>query len=72
EAQASGAEPMMILDYMPAWLALTFPGDPRTPAHLPPSDFDRWEEVVREGVRHFAVDLGVRWFEVRSAGSSRS
>jgi hypothetical protein len=64
EAQAAGAEPMLILNYMPPWLARTFPGDPRDPTRLPPKDAATWEAIVEAGVEHYAVDLGVRWFEV--------
>jgi hypothetical protein len=63
EAQAAGAEPMLILDYMPAWLARTIPGDVRDPTRLPPRDAAVWEHIVESGVRHFAA-RGVRWFEV--------
>ncbi len=64
EARAAGAEPMLILDYMPPWLAARLPGDPRDPTRLPPRDYTTWERIVREGVRHFALEFGVRWFEV--------
>lgn len=64
EAQAAGAEPMLILNYMPPWLARTFPGDPRDPTKVSPTDYATWERIVEAGVEHFAVDRGVRWFEV--------
>lgn len=64
EAQAAGAEPMLILNYMPPWLARTYPGDPRDPTRVRPKDYAEWERIVEAGVDHFAVDLGVRWFEV--------
>jgi hypothetical protein len=63
EAQAAGAEPMLILNYMPRWLARTFPGDPRDRTRLPPSDAARWEAIVQAGVERYAAQ-GVRWFEV--------
>lgn len=64
EAQAAGAEPMLILNYMPPWLARTYPGDPRDPTRVRPKDYVEWERIVEAGVEHFAVDRGVRWFEV--------
>jgi hypothetical protein len=64
EAHAAGAEPMLILNYMAPWLARTAPGDPRDPTRLPPNDPSTWEAIVEAGVEHFAVDRGVRWFEV--------
>lgn len=64
EAKAAGAEPMLILDYMPAWLAQTFPGDPRDPTRLRPSNYETWEHIVYKGVEHFALGFGVRFFEV--------
>jgi len=63
EARSAGAEPMLILDYMPAWLARTLPGDPRDPTRLQPRNYARWEKIVEAGVEHFAA-RGVRWFEV--------
>lgn len=65
EAQAAGAKPMLILNYMPPWLAATYPGDPRDPTRLPPRDFERWEQIVYQGVKHFAGQpWNVRFFEV--------
>jgi Glycosyl hydrolases family 39 len=64
EAKAAGAEPMAILTYMPAWLAQVFPGDPRDPTKVRPTDYAKWEAIVEAGVTHLARDLGVRRFEV--------
>ncbi|MCI0583808.1 MAG: hypothetical protein L0227_13130, partial [Chloroflexi bacterium] len=64
EAQAAGAQPMLILNYMPPWLAQTFPADPRDPTRVRPKDYLEWERIVEAGVEHFALDAGVRWFEV--------
>ncbi|MEX2555086.1 MAG: hypothetical protein WEB06_05590 [Actinomycetota bacterium] len=64
EAKAAGAEPMLILNYMPPWLAQTYPGDPRDPTKVRPKDFTEWERIVEAGVEHFAIEHGVRWFEV--------
>lgn len=42
-----GAEPLVILSYMPPWLARHGgPGDPRDPTRVAPSNYDAWEELV--------------------------
>jgi len=64
--RAAGAEPLVIIDYMPRCLSRytgpSFGGQP-DPVHQPPADYALWEELVYATVRHLARDLGVRWFE---------
>jgi hypothetical protein len=65
-----GAEPLLILAYMPPCLAATMPGDPRSPRNLPPRDPARWEAVVQDLVsatgpgRTAAGRQPVRYYEV--------
>lgn len=51
----TGAEPQVILSYMPPWLANTGPGDPRDPTRVAPSDFDAWQALVEEVVGRLAT-----------------
>ena len=66
---AAGAEPIVILDYMPACLAATVPGDVRAPRLLPPRDPARWQALMTELVtalvpgRARAHRVPVRYFE---------
>lgn len=61
-ARALGAEPLVILSYMPTWLA--GPGTGR-PASRAPSDLVAWRELIREVVDTLATALApARWFEV--------
>jgi len=64
--RAAGAEPLVIIDYMPACLSRytgpVFAGEP-DPTRQPPADYDAWEALVYAAVRHLVRDLGVRWFE---------
>lgn len=42
-----GAEPLVILSYMPPWLARHGgAGDPRDPTRVAPGDYDAWEDLV--------------------------
>jgi hypothetical protein len=54
EVRAIGAEPLVILSYMPAWL-----GAPnafgRDPTRVKPADLDAWETVVHDVVRALAT-----------------
>jgi hypothetical protein len=43
---ATGAVPIVILDYMPACLAAAVPGDPRSPKLLPPASAGSWHDVI--------------------------
>lgn len=48
--RAIGAEPHVILSYMPVWLARHYGSfDPRDPTKVRPRDFDAWQRLV-EGV----------------------
>lgn len=66
---AQNAEPIVILDYMPACLADTAPGDVRDPRLLPPRSAASWHQVVTELVtalgpgRRAAGKRPVRYFE---------
>lgn len=74
-AERSGAEALLIIDYMPPALAdpacaersRQFPGTNR----CPPADYEMWKELVRQTVRHACCEANlmgginrVRWFEV--------
>ena len=65
-----GAEAIVILDYMPACLADTGPGDPRDPTRLPPRDPAVWQDVITRLVtalgpgRAAAGKRPVRYYEV--------
>ena len=62
EALAIGGEPVVILSYMPVWLAdKDRPSSDRT--KVPPEDPAEWERLVADVVE-LLVALGVRWFEV--------
>lgn len=63
EARAIGGRPLVILSYMPPWLADAGPGDPRDPTRLPPRDTATWGRLVEGVVGRLARDHGVRWFE---------
>jgi hypothetical protein len=63
EVRRAGAEPLVILDYTPAWL-----GSPATPANDPtrsePSDLAVWRDLVSRVVRTLATaPAPARWFE---------
>ncbi|MGH7896352.1 MAG: GH39 family glycosyl hydrolase, partial [Candidatus Binatia bacterium] len=64
--RAAGAEPLVIIDYMPACMSRytgpRFGGQPDPKRH-PPADYAEWEALVYATVRHLVRDLGVRWFE---------
>lgn len=58
-----GAEPLVILSYMPAWLAE--PAYGRDPTRVPPSDLEQWEALVTRVVDDLAVaPSAARRFEV--------
>lgn len=60
-----GAEPQVILSYMPVWLADVEPGDPRDPTRVAPSDFDAWQALIEEVVETLATaPAPARRFEV--------
>ncbi len=62
-AHALGAEPLLVLAYMPPWMASCEGEDPREPRRCPPADLQTWHEVVERVVDH-AAERGVRAFEV--------
>lgn len=61
-----GATPVVILSYMPRWLAAHGgPFDPRDPTRVRPRDLDQWEALVREVVSGLvAASPGAYRFEV--------
>jgi hypothetical protein len=70
QIETAGAEPILILTYMPPCLADTYPGDPRDPTKLPPRDPAKWQALVNELVtatgpgRVAAGHRPVRYYEV--------
>ena len=70
QIEATGAEAILILTYMPPCLADTYPGDPRDPTHLPPRDPAKWQQVVTQLVtatgpgRVAAGHHAARYYEV--------
>jgi hypothetical protein len=62
-AQRAEAEVVLILSYMPAWMADCQGQDPRSPTRCPPADLAEWRELVERTVT-VAADEGVRRFEV--------
>ncbi len=56
---ASGAQPLMCLSYLPPALG-------EGNVYAPPSDFDKWEELVYQTVYHFNIERrqGIRYWEV--------
>ncbi|MBI2169673.1 MAG: hypothetical protein HYU28_09290 [Actinobacteria bacterium] len=54
-ARSIGAEPQVILSYMPPWLARTWPGDPRDPTRLAPRDPAAWQGLVETVVESLAT-----------------
>jgi hypothetical protein len=65
EVRRAGAEPLVILSYMPRWLANTAPGDPRDPTRVAPRDLDTWQQLIEQVVQGVAaVPGGARRFEV--------
>ncbi len=70
--RASGAEPLLVLAYVPPWLSACAdqPAIDRLPpiGHVewrfcPPSDLAKWRAVVRDGAAYAATRWGVREFE---------
>lgn len=63
--RAIGAEPQVILSYMPPWLARTGPGDPRDLTKVAPKDFDVWQALIEDVVTQLATaPQPARRFEV--------
>ena len=62
EIRSNGAEPLVILDYMPAWLAQPAPGT--DPTRAPPRDLGAWRELIKRVVAALATaPAPARWFE---------
>lgn len=61
DARSIGAAPVVILSYMPAWLALQRPSSDAT--KVPPADVETWRRLVAEVVDRLSA-IGVQWFEV--------
>ncbi|MBA3654241.1 MAG: hypothetical protein H0W70_08605, partial [Actinobacteria bacterium] len=58
-----GAEPLVILSYVPAWLGAPNAAG-RDPTRVKPADLDAWEQVVHGVVRALATaPKPARWFE---------
>lgn len=63
--RAVGAEPQVILSYMPLCMARSFPGDFRDRTKVRPADYDAWETLVEDVVRAVATaPAPARRFEV--------
>lgn len=64
--RAIGAEPLVILSYMPTWLAQHFGGfDGRDPTRVRPRDFDAWQALIGQVVEPLATSPSpARRFEV--------
>lgn len=54
EIRAIGAEPLVILSYMPAWLGAPNAAG-RDPTRVPPADPDAWERLVHDVVHALAT-----------------
>ena len=52
--RAVGAEPIVILSYMPEWLG-TPNANGRDPTRVPPSDPDAWEALIQRVVHELAI-----------------
>jgi xylan 1,4-beta-xylosidase len=57
EVRRAGAEPLVVLSYMPPWLAnaLPFGLDPRDPTRLAPKSMDRWQQLIEQVVEAAAT-----------------
>ena len=53
EIRRIGAEPMVILSYMPRWLGTNANG--RDPTRVAPNDYDKWERLIEDVVRILAT-----------------
>ncbi|MCB0976653.1 MAG: hypothetical protein KDB02_04270 [Acidimicrobiales bacterium] len=63
EVRSIGAEPIVILGYMPRWLSSD--PDSADPTHAPPADLDQWQALVETVVRTLATaPTPARRFEV--------
>jgi hypothetical protein len=54
EVRAAGGEPLVILSYLPAWMATPSTG-PRDPTRVRPADLDAWQGLVHDVVLELAT-----------------
>lgn len=65
EVRRTGAEPLVILSYMPRWLSSALPNDPRDATRVGPRDLEAWQRLIEQVVEGVAlVPGGARRFEV--------
>jgi hypothetical protein len=50
-----GAEPLVILSYMPSWLAQKNPSDPRDATKIRPSNLEKWRALIGNVVTELAA-----------------
>jgi hypothetical protein len=55
QVRAIGAEPLVILSYMPRWLGAPRAGTTKDPTRVAPYDLNRWEALVKKVVRTLAL-----------------
>jgi hypothetical protein len=55
QVRAIGAEPLVILSYMPRWLGAARGGTTLDPTRMGPSDLDAWQSLVTDVVRTLAT-----------------
>lgn len=55
QVRAIGAEPLVILSYMPRWLGAPRAGDTKDPTRVAPYDLDLWQQLVTNVVRTLAT-----------------
>ncbi len=55
QVRAIGAEPLVILSYMPTWLGAARAGTTHDPTRMGPSDLDAWQALVTQVVRTLAT-----------------
>jgi hypothetical protein len=55
KVRAIGAEPLVILSYMPRWLGAPRAGTTKDPTRVAPYDLDAWEDLITTVVRTLAT-----------------
>src|SRR5262245_43933654 len=55
QVRAVGAEPLVILSYMPRWLGQPRATAGQNPTRMGPSDLDAWQDLVTQAVRTLAT-----------------
>jgi hypothetical protein len=53
--RAIGAEPLVLLSYMPRWLGAARAGTDKNPTRVGPSDLDAWQDLITTVVRTLAT-----------------